>query len=161
MTRILIADDHEMIRDGLCRIIEEDPTMSVVGCASSGAEALELSRRLRPDVVLLDLVMPGRDSLEIVDELKSWGHGIRILMLTAHSEELYALRCLQAGADGFLSKANAGETLLDAIRNLRTDGKYISDSLATLLAVSIGHDQPGAPHERLSAREFQVMRLMG
>ena len=84
----------------------------------------------------------------------------KILMLTALPEELYAVRCLKAGADGFLSKAKAGETLVDAIRTLRRGGKYVSADVATLLAIDVGHGHTGAPHERLSAREFQVMRLM-
>lgn len=134
--------------------------MTVVGQAASGAEALEMSRELKPDVVLLDLLMPGRDSLEIVEDLKSSSPRVKVLMLTALPEEHYALRCLRAGADGFLSKARAGETLVEAIRSLAAGRKYISESVATLLAINVGQNHAGPRHELLSAREFQVLRLL-
>lgn len=161
MTKILIADDHEMIRDGLRRVIEEDPSLRVVGEASTGSEALEECRQLEPDLVLLDLLMPGRDSLELVDEIKSRSPRVRVLMLTGLPEEQYALRCLRAGADGFLSKQRAGGELITAVRRICEGGKYISETVATLLAVNVGRDHSGPVHERLSGREFQVMRLMG
>ncbi|MFQ5528076.1 MAG: response regulator transcription factor [Thermoanaerobaculia bacterium] len=143
MTRILIADDHEMIREALCRMIEEDPAMTVVGQAANGEEALDLCRKLEPDLVLLDVVMPGQDSLEIVDDLKRSKSGVRVLMLTALPEDQYALRCLRAGADGYLVKASGRDELVDAIRRIRDGGKYISDTLATLLAVNVGSDYSG------------------
>ena len=161
MTTILIADDHEMIRDGLRRVIEEDPSLTVVGEASTGTEALDQCRLLQPDLVLLDLLMPGRDSLELVDDLKASCHKTRVLMLTGLPEEQYALRCLRAGADGFLSKCKAGSDLISAVHRIRSGGKYISENVATLLAINVGGNHHGPVHERLSDREFQVLRLIG
>jgi len=161
MTTVLIADDHEMIREGLCRVIEEDDSFRVIGQAATGAEALEKVKRLKPDVLLLDVVMPGRDGLEIVEELKKWNSKLKILMLTALAEDQYALRCLRAGADGFLSKGKASAELLDAVRKIRGGGKYISETVATLLAINMGKNHDGPVHEQLSDREFQVLRLIG
>lgn len=161
MTTILIADDHEMIRDGLRRVIEEDPTMSVVGEAATGAEVLSECDRLKPDLVLLDLMMPGRDSLELIDELKSQSPNTRVLMLTALPEEQYALRSLRAGADGFLSKCKAGADLIGAVRRIQQGGRYVSQNVATLLAINVAGNHHGPVHERLSDREFQVLRMIG
>ena len=161
MIRVLIADDHQMFRDGLRRVLEEDPALQVVAEAETGPETLERSREFRPDVVLLDVVMPGRDSLEIVEELKKADRSVRVLILTSHAEDQYALRCLRAGADGYMTKIKASDELLTAIRKIHGGGKYISDALAELLAQNIGKDASLLPHERLSDREFQVMRMIG
>lgn len=162
MIKILIADDHEMFRDGLRRVLAEDRTLEVVAEAKNAAEALHKSNEVRPDVVLLDLIMPpGRDSVEIVEELKSRNPRVRILILTAHAENQYALRCLRAGADGYLTKINAGDEVITAIHKIHGGHKYISEALAELLAQSIGMDASQLPHESLSDREFQVMRMIG
>ena len=161
MTSVLIADDHEMIREGLRRVIEQDSSIHVAGYAASGAEALENARQLNPDVLLLDLVMPGRDGLEVIDELKRWNPGLRILVLSGLPEDQYALRCLRAGADGFLCKRSASTELLDAVRRVHRGGKYVSDEVATLLAVNVGKKHDGPVHEQLSDREFQVLRMIG
>ncbi len=161
MIKVLIADDHQMFRDGLRRVLEDDPVLQVIGEAENGPRALTRSKELDPDVVLLDVVMPGRDSLEIVEELKRWKPEIRVLMLTSHSEDQYALRCLRAGADGYLTKIKAGDELISAIHKIHGGGKYISDQLAELLAMSIGRDNSQLPHESLSDREFQVLRMIG
>lgn len=162
MIKVLLADDHEMFRDGLRRVLEEDSMLEVVAEAATSAEALSKSAEHHPDVVLLDLVMPpGRDSVEVVDELKRRDPDVRILILTSHAEDQYALRCLRAGADGYLTKVNASEEVISAIRKVHGGGKYISEALAELLAQSIGRDASRLPHESLSDREFQVMRMIG
>ncbi|MCP4200547.1 MAG: response regulator transcription factor [bacterium] len=161
MIKVLIADDHKMFRDGLRRVLEDESSLEVVAEAENGPEALDKSREFQPDIVLLDVVMPGRDSLEIVEELKRWNPGMRVLMLTSHSEDQYALRCLRAGADGYMTKINASDELITAIRKIHGGGKYISEALAELLAQSIGRDSSQMPHESLSDREFQVMRMIG
>ncbi len=161
MIKVLIADDHKMFRDGLRRVLEDESSLEVVAEAENGPEALDKSREFQPDIVLLDVVMPGRDSLEIVEELKRWNPGMRVLMLTSHSEDQYALRCLRAGADGYMTKINASDELITAIRKIHGGGKYISEALAELLAQSIGRDSSQMPHETLSDREFQVMRMIG
>jgi DNA-binding NarL/FixJ family response regulator len=161
MIKVLIADDHQMFRDGLRRVLEDDKTLEVVAEAEDGPDTLDQSKKFRPDVVLLDVVMPGRDSLEIVEELKRADPSVRILMLTAHAEDQYALRCLRAGADGYMTKINAGTELIAAIRRIHGGGKYISAALAELLAQNIGRNSDKLPHETLSDREFQVLRMIG
>lgn len=161
MIRIMIADDHAMIRQGLRRVLEAEGDMKVVGEAENGQEALIQGKKTSPDLILLDIIMPGRDSLEIVEELKRCKPELRILMLTSHAEDQYALRCLRAGADGYLRKTGASEDLVAAIRKIHGGGKYISDKLAELLALSLTKDSTQAPHELLSNREFQVLRMIG
>ncbi len=160
MIRVLLADDHEMVREGLRRVLEADSSLEVVGEAENGTDALARAKELRPDVVALDVVMPGRDSLEIIGELKRFDPQVRILMLSGYLENQYALRCLRAGADGYLTKIKASRELIGAIRKICGGGKYISDGLAELLAQNIGRDASRPPHETLSDREFQVLRLI-
>ena len=162
MIKLLIADDHVMFRDGLRRVFEEDPLLEVIGEAENSAEALAKSADLRPDVVILDLVMPpGRDAVETVGELKRRNPDVKILILTARSEDEYALRCLRAGADGYLTKINASAEVIHAINKVYGGDKYIGEALAQLLAENIGQDPSQLPHRSLSDREFQVMRMIG
>jgi two-component system, NarL family, invasion response regulator UvrY len=160
MIRIAIADDHVMFRDGLKRLLETEPLMELVGEASDGREAVDMVRKTSPDVLLLDVSMPGRDGLEIVQELKQHDPRLRILMLTAHPEDHYAIRCLKSGADGYMTKQQAVDELIAAIRKVYSGGKYISSTLAETLALSLQTDFGKAPHEILSDREFQVMRMI-
>ena len=150
-----------MIRQGLRRVLEAESNMEVVGEAENGRDALVECKRMAPDIILLDIIMPGRDSLEIVEELRRLVPETRILMLTSHAEDQYALRCLRAGADGYLRKTMATDELVLAIRKIHGGGKYISERLAELLALSLSKDSTRAPHELLSNREFQVLRLIG
>ena len=161
MYKVLIADDHEMVREGLRRVIEEDPAMTVVAQASCGSEVLPLCRETRPDVVVLDWLMPGRDGPEIISDVKRWNGRVGVLMLTALPESDYALRSLRAGADGFLNKMEASATLVEALRKLLRGEKHISGALATQLAIMVGRDDWQTPHDRLSVRELQVLRYLG
>ena len=162
MIKLLIADDHVMFRDGLRRVLEEDSHLEVIGEAKNSVEALAKSADLRPDVVILDLVMPpGRDAVDTVGELKRRNPEVKIVILTARSEDEYALRCLRAGADGYLTKINASAELIHAINKVYGGGKYIGEALAQLLAENIGQDPSQLPHSSLSDREFQVMRMIG
>lgn len=161
MIDVLIADDHAMIRQGLRRVLEAEADLKVVGEADNGPQALKKCREIKPDVVLLDIIMPGRDSLEVVEELKRTNPDIRILMLTSQEEDQYAIRCLRAGADGYLRKTMAGEELVGAIRKIQAGGKFITERLAELLAATVTQDPSRPPHEALSNREFQVMRMIG
>lgn len=160
MIRVVIADDHQMFRDGLRGVLEDEPFIELVGEAADTREALDVVRRSRPDVLLLDVSMPGRDGLEIVQEAKERVPELRVLMLTARPEDHYAIRCLKNGADGYLTKTNAIDHLLEAIRKIHGGGKYISAELAERLAFNLQADFDQAPHERLSDREFQVMRML-
>lgn len=157
MIKVLIADDHQLFRQGLRNLLELEK-IEVVAEASTGPETLEEARRTRPDIVLLDVAMPGRGALETMQSLKEHDARVKILMLTGHPEDHYAIRCLKAGADGYLTKDNASEQLVAAIRRVNGGGKYISSQLAEQLALSLTNDLGVAPHEGLSDREFQVMQ---
>ncbi|MEM6793043.1 MAG: response regulator transcription factor [Acidobacteriota bacterium] len=157
MIKVLIADDHLLFRQGLRNLLELEG-LKVVGEASSGPETLEQARETSPDIVLLDVAMPGRGALETMQSLKDHDGRVKILMLTGHPEDHYAIRCLKAGADGYLTKDNASDQLVAAIRRVNDGGKYISSELAEQLAMSLQNDLGVAPHETLSDREFQVMQ---
>lgn len=158
MIRILLADDHQMFREGVRGLLEARSEMTVVGEAGTGEEALSKASETRPDVVILDVSMPGRGGLETVSELKKRDPRVRVLMLTVHPEDRFAVRCLKGGADGYMTKDNAAEELIGAIRKVHAGGKYVSPSLAESLVLSLDRDFGSAPHETLSDREFQVMR---
>jgi two-component system, NarL family, invasion response regulator UvrY len=161
MIKILIGDDHAIFREGLKRIVEEAEGLQVVGEAGSGQEILELARTVEPDVVLLDISMPGRGGLETAQELKRLHPQVRILVLTVHPEDHFAVRCLKEGADGYMTKDAAPQQLVQAIRKVRGGGKYVSPNLAELLAMSLGTGFMEAAHENLSDREFQVLLKIG
>lgn len=160
MIRIVVADDHPIIREGLKRILGGVEDLVVVGEAGSGPETLDLARRAQANVVLLDVSMPGRGGLETVQELKRLVPGVRILMLTVHPEDDFAIRCLRAGADGYLTKEAAPELLVEAVRKIHAGRKYVSPALAELLALNLDAGHEKAPHERLSARELEILRLI-
>jgi len=161
MIRVLIVDDHAILREGLKRIIEEDGQMALVAEASSGHQAVSLTRSQKPDVVLLDISMPDRSGLDALADIRLAHPGCRVLMLSMHPEEQYAIRCLRQGADGYLTKESAPELLLGAIRKLHGGGKYISPELAEKLAVNLSNKDDQARHDRLSERELQVLTLIG
>ncbi len=160
MIRILLADDHQMFREGVRGFLDSRSDMDVVGEAGTGEEALALSSELQPDVVVLDVSMPGRGGLETVSEIKRRNARIKVLMLTVHPEERFAIRSLKGGADGYMTKDNAAEELIGAIRKVFSGGKYVSPSLAESLVMSLDRDFGAPPHESLSDREFQVMRMI-
>lgn len=161
MIRVLIADDHPILREGLKRILETAGDLQVVAEATTGPETLDRTRTSRPDVVLLDVSMPGRDGLEIARDLKRLDRNLRILMLTVHPEDQFAVRCLKEGADGYMTKDTAPDQLVQAIRRLQRGGKYISPSLAERLALGLCEGFGGVAHDTLSDRELQVMRRIG
>ena len=156
MIRIFIAEDHEMVREGLRNLLERDG-MYPVGGASNGTEALEAIRRLRVDVVLLDLDLPGRRGLEVLDELKELPSPPKVMILTGHDEDEFAVRCIKAGADGFVTKGRGIADLAQAVRKVYAGGKYLSADLAERIAVSFDPSREPLTHESLSNREFEVM----
>ncbi|MCH9652156.1 MAG: response regulator transcription factor [Deltaproteobacteria bacterium] len=160
MIQVLIADDHSIFRDGLKRLIEEAPGMEVVGEAGSSSETLEVAGKVKPDVVLCDVVMPGRGPVETIQGLRRKVPDVRILMLTGQPEDHFALRCLKEGAAGYLSKASLTTELIEAIRRLAAGGRYVSEALAETLVFSLDPDHDHLPHQKLSDREFQVMLLI-
>ena len=161
MIRILIADDHEIFRRGLKQIVAEVPDMSVVGEAANAEEVLGLTRGRKCDVIVLDISMPGRSGLEALRELKQSRPKLPVLVLSMHSEEEYAVRAMRANAAGYLTKRSAPKELIGAIRKVVGGGKYVSPSLAEKLASALASDISAAPHESLSDREYQVMRMIG
>ena len=161
MINILIADDHAIVRQGLKKILAEESDMKVLGEASSAEEILRVVKKEKCDVLLLDVTMPGKSGLDIIKDLKRLSPKMHILVLSMHPEAQFALRVLRAGGSGYLTKESAPEELVKAIRKTATGGKYVSAALAELLATLTEADIEKLPHERLSEREFQIMRMIG
>jgi len=161
MIRILIVDDHPIVRAGLRRIAEDDRGIVVTAEAPSGDEALVALTHSVADVVLLDVSMPGSPLTETLRRLRESHPTVRILVLSAHPEDQWAVRALRGGASGYLTKDHSPEQLLDAIRRVHRGGRYVSPTLAERLAAQLGQDFVGAPHEQLSDREFDVLRGLG
>ena len=160
MIKILIADDHPVVRKGLKEIIEDIPDLAVRGEASTGHEALEKVRKGDFDLVVLDISMPGINGLDILKQLKDEKPKLPVLVLSMYPEEQYAVRVLRAGASGYLTKESAPEELITAIRKASKGRKYISSSLAEKLAFDLETGAGRPLHETLSDREYQVMRMI-
>ncbi len=160
MIRIIIADDHEIVREGLKKILARTEDMAVVDEAADGEELLYKLGTASYDVVILDIAMPGRDGLEILKEIKKTMPKLPVLILSMHPEEHFALRVLKEGACGYLTKESVTNVLIDAIRSVSMGKKYISQNLAERLASSINKNASMLGHEKLSEREFQVMSLL-
>jgi len=160
MIRVLIADDHAVVREGLKRIMAQNADMEVAGEAGNGHEVLDFARRHECDLVLLDLAMPGKDGLDTLKELKLLRPHLPVLVLSVYPEEQYAVRLLRAGAAGYLTKESAPEELVSAIRKVSRGGRYVSEALAEQLAVLLGSGTDRPPHETLSDREFRVMVML-
>jgi DNA-binding NarL/FixJ family response regulator len=161
MIKVLLADDHAIVREGLKRILAETSEFTVVGEAASSPEALAELQAHRPDVVILDISMPGRGPVETLHEIKRLAPKARVLFLSMHPESQYAARLFSEGADGYLSKESAPELLVEALRKIHGGGKYVSPALAEELAQRLAGDYEVLRHERLSDRELQVFRLLG
>jgi two-component system invasion response regulator UvrY len=159
--RILIVDDHPIVRAGLRRIAEDDPAIAVTGEASNGQDALDALRQTVADVVLLDVTMPGAPFTDTLRWLREEHPTVRVLVLSAHPEDQWAVRALRGGASGYLTKDHSPDQLLDAIRRVHRGGRYVSATLAERLATQLGKDFVDAPHEQLSDREFDVLRSLG
>src|SRR5215831_3793497 len=160
MIKVLIADDHTVVRQGLRQILSSDSQMKVVGEAASGAEVLTMLESLAPEALILDVTMPGKNGLEVLKEVKRKYPQLRVLVLSMHPEDQLAIRILRAGASGYITKESAPEELIGALRKVCSGGKYVSPQLAEKLAVFIEHEQTGPLHERLSDREFEVLRQL-
>jgi DNA-binding NarL/FixJ family response regulator len=158
--KVLIADDHPVVRHGLRQILAADPEMMVMGEAKNGDEALVLARKLDWDVAILDYSMPGLSGLELLSEMKREFPQRPVLILSMHPEELHARRVLKAGGAGYMNKECAGEELAVALRKVASGGRYVSAALAEKLAVELTPDAQKPPHETLSDREYRVMWLL-
>ena len=161
MLRVLIVDDHTVVREGLKRIIDDAPGMRVTGEAAAASEALDTLRAESFDVVVLDLNLPGRDGLELLGDIKRDIPSLPVLVLSFYAEEAYAVRALRSGADGYLMKDSGREQLIGAIEKVASGGKFVTASVAEQLATAAGptnSEQP--PHAALSEREHEVLCLV-
>jgi len=159
-TRVLIADDHAIVRDGLQRILATDASIEVAGEAKDGHEVLTAVRSGGFDVLLLDLSMPGRSGVELIKLIKSERPELRILVLSMHDEAQYAERAIRAGASGYLTKDTAAKQLVSAIARIAAGGMFITPAAAEALAARLQAPAEDVPHKRLSDREYQVFLLL-
>lgn len=158
--KVLIADDHPVVRHGLKQILASEPDMEVVGEAKNAQETLSLARSLEWDVAVVDYSMPDGNALEIVKRMKRSFPGRPVLVLSVHSEDQIAIGLLRAGAAGFISKESAAGELIGALRKAMSGSKYVSSALAERLAVALEKGKAALPHELLSDREYRVMWLL-
>ena len=160
MTRVLIADDHEVVRRGLKGILAEEVADLEVGEAGNSRDALEAIRTGEWDVLLLDINMPGRSGLEILEEVRRLRPKLPVLVLSVYPEADYAVRAFKLGASGYLTKQSASDELLAAFRKVLHNGRYVTAAMAERLAAALGDPFQQEPHEALSNRELQVLRLI-
>jgi two-component system invasion response regulator UvrY len=160
MTRVLIVDDHEIVRRGLKQILTDEFKELEVGEAGDARQALEAARQKPWDIVLLDINMPGRSGLEVLEELGELRPDLPVVVLTAFPEADFAIRSFKLGACGYVNKQSASDELLAALRKALAGGRYITPSLAEKLAATLAGEVASAPHETLSNREIQVLRLI-
>ena len=160
MINVFIADDHELVREGLKKILKEEHDIMVVGEAQNALEVIDKMKQIESDIILLDMNMPGRSGLELITDLKILKPQLKILVLSIHPEDRLALRTLKAGASGYISKDTALEELVIAIRKIYSRGKYLSVKMAEQLAFDIGSDPNLLPHEKLSNRELEIMCMI-
>ena len=160
MIRIVIADDHAIVREGLKRIVSSVDDMQVTGEAADGTEVMQRVRELSFDVLMLDLSMPGRSGMELIKLVHAEKPKLRILVLSMHQELQYAVRAIKSGASGYLTKESAPSLLEQAIRKLAGGGAFISAEVAEQLALGAMPGGEGLPHENLSNREFEVLRML-
>jgi len=161
MIRVLLADDHSIVREGLRRIVEESDDMEVVAEAADGKEAIHQIRKSRPDVAVIDISMPEIDGLEVLQQLQPEYPELPILILTMHEEQQYAVRAIEAGARGYITKKSAPEQLVKAIRKVYAGSRYLSEEAAEALALRVAKGKSGqSPLDLLSTRELQVLRRL-
>ncbi len=161
MIKVLLADDHSIVRAGLRRIVEESGDMEVIAEAADGRETIRLVRETSPDVAVIDISMPGLDGLEVVSRLRGHCPDLPILILTMHEEGQYVVRAIQAGAMGYMTKQSAPEQLLKAIRKIHAGSRYLTDEAAETLALRIAKGTgEQSPLDSLSMRELQVLRRL-
>jgi len=162
--RILIVDDHPLLRQGVAGLIDREPDLQVCGEAPSAAEALQAVSSLRPDLALVDISLGGRSGLELIKDLKIQHEALPVLVLSMHDESLYAERVLRAGAQGYVTKKAGGKALLQAIREVLAGRVFLSDQMSSKLLQNLAGMRPGkpaSPLESLTDREFEVFQLIG
>lgn len=160
MIRVLITDDHPVVRRGIRQILEDDERINLIDEASDGKELIERMMENEYDVILLDISLPGRSGLDMISQVKKINQKTAVLILSIHAEELYALKALKYGASGYLTKSSAPEELLTAVYKVSRGERYISSTLAEKLAENLFSDGDKPPHLFLSAREMEVLELL-
>jgi DNA-binding NarL/FixJ family response regulator len=158
--KVLVVDDHAIIRKGVIQLLRDTEDMEVVAEAQNGAEALQLIRDNPYDVVLLDISMPGEHGIDVLIKIKDLKPNLPVLMLSMYPEDQYAIRSLKAGAAGYINKQDALSQMVIAIRQVSTGRKYISSELAVQLAENLTHQNHDLPHQTLSHREYQTLCLI-
>lgn len=156
----MIVDDHEILRRGLKEIFADTFPKLIIGEASNSREAMELTLRQEWCIILLDINIPGQNGLTVLEEMKRLRPHTPVMVLTAYSEEEFAIRCLKLGASGFLNKSQTSVEVVAAVKKVLAGGKYVSATLAERLASTLGGDVRQAPHEELSSRELQVLQMI-
>ena len=160
MIRVLVADDHTIVREGLKQILAKHSDLKVAGEAANGNDVLKLVREQEWDVLVTDMSMPGRNGIELIKLVKEARPKLPVLVLSMYGEEQYAVRAIRAGASGYLNKESATEQLVAAIRKIAAGGVHVSTAAAEALFNNVRGGQSAQPHEQLSDREFQVLRLI-
>jgi len=160
MIKVLVADDHPVVREGVRRILQEAVEIEIVGEVGRGDEVEPAVRRLKPDVLVLDIGMPGPSFLDVLGAVATARPETRTLILSAQPEEEYAVRALRGGATGYLTKGYSPADLLEAVRRVAQGRRYVTDALAEQLALGLVDEGGKPPHEKLSNREFEVLRLV-
>jgi DNA-binding NarL/FixJ family response regulator len=158
--KVLITDDHPIVRQGLKQLLRETFDSIVVDEAANGTEALDKIKKEKYEIVLLDIAMPGMNGLEVLKEIQKFNKTLPVLIISIYPEDQYALRCLKAGASGYLTKDTASDELTLAVERILSGKKYVSPTLADKLARHLNEGTPKLPHELLSDREDQVMRYI-
>ena len=160
MIKVLMVDDHIMVREGIKRIIDDTNDIDIVAEAASGEEALKVLNNIGVDIVLLDISMPGKNGIQTLKEIKKHNPTMKVLMLSMHAEEQYAMRAIKAGASGYLTKDSASDKLVTAIRKIEQGRKHISPEVAELLVTDIYHNEEKDLHSLLSDREFEILKCI-
>lgn len=160
MIKVFVADDHTLIREGIKNLIENEPDLKLVGEASNPYEIVEKCQHANPDIILLDLSMPGKSGLDVLKDIKNVSPDIKVLIMTMMPEEQFAKRTLKAGASGYITKDSSPEDILAAIRKVASGRKYVSTTLAEKLAESLDANSDKLPYDLLSDREFQIFKMI-
>lgn len=160
MIRVLVADDHAIVREGLKQILARSSDLVVAGEAANGNDVLKMVREQEWDVLVTDMSMPGRNGIELIKLVKDARPKLPVLVLSMYGEDQYAVRTIRAGASGYLNKESASEQLVNAIRKVASGGVHVSAAVAEAMFHNLRGDAPATSHEQLSDREFQVLRLI-
>jgi len=160
MIRVLIADDHAVVRRGVRQILESETDIEVVGEAGDYADIRRRLKEAQCDVLVLDVQMPGKNGLEVVKSLRDEVPRLAVVMLSTYPEDQYAVRALKAGARGYITKTSAPERIVEAVRTVAAGRKYISAETAEALAATVSGERVESPHTTLSDREFQILKLI-